>query len=170
MFKVFKNRLLKDNRGFLHKVYNEEILKNTKFKPVETFFSNYSQPNVIRGIYMQTGKYCEAKLLTLLYGDIRWLILDLRKKSDTYLKYKFIKLKKNNTYFIPEGFAHGSISMKESLVYIMANKVYNAKKSVNIHWRDKTLKVRWPILKRKKIIISKMHSDYRSLEDNKKLL
>ena len=95
MFKTFKNRLLKDNRGFLHKVYNEEILKKTNFKPVETFFSNYSKPNVIRGIYMQTGKYCEAKLLTLLYGDIRWLILDLRKKSNTYLNYKFIKLKKN---------------------------------------------------------------------------
>ena len=169
MIKIFKNKVLKDNRGSLQKVYNKEILNKTKFVPVESFFSYYSKANVVRGIYMQTGKFCEAKLLTLLNGSLNWLAVDLRKNSKTFLKHYFINLKKNETVFIPEGFGHGSISKEESLVYIMANKIYNSKNCINIHWKDKDLNIKWPLVK-KKIIISKMHDNYKTLVQNYKNL
>jgi dTDP-4-dehydrorhamnose 3,5-epimerase len=170
MITIFKNKILKDKRGSLQKIYNKKIFNKTNFIPVESFFSYYSKPNVIRGIYMQTGIYCESKLITLLRGSLEWLALDLRKKSKTFLKYYFINLKRNETVYIPKGFAHGSISKKESFVYIMADKIYNNKKSVNIHWQDKDLDIEWPILKSKKIIISKMHNSYLPLSKNLKLL
>ena len=61
----FKNLILRDNRGFLQKNSLIEINKKTGFKIVETFYSYFSKANVVRGIYMQTGKDIEAKLLTL---------------------------------------------------------------------------------------------------------
>ena len=56
MFRIFKNLLLKDKRGFLQKNLLTDIQEKTGFKVVESFFSYFSKPNVVRGIYMQTGK------------------------------------------------------------------------------------------------------------------
>ena len=51
----------------------------------------------------------------------------------------------------------------------MANKIYNSKNCINIHWKDKDLNIKWPLVK-KKIIISKMHDNYKSLVQNYKNL
>ena len=160
MYRVFKNNLLKDNRGFLQKNLLIEIKKKTKFRIVESFFSYSSKPNTVRGIYMQTGKNIEAKLLTLIYGNLFWVIVDLRKKSNNYLKSYKIKLKKFETVYIPEGFAHGSVSHSPSLLHIFTNKKYNDFKSMNIHWRDPDLNINWPIKKGVKVTISKSHNSY----------
>ena len=63
-----------------------DIKKKTGFKIIESFFSYFSKPNVIRGIYMQTGKSMEAKLITLIEGKLTWVIVDMRKSSKNFLK------------------------------------------------------------------------------------
>ena len=60
MIKKIKNLVLTDKRGSLLK--NFSIIKK-KIKIQESIFS-YNNANVIRGIYMQTGKYNESKLIT----------------------------------------------------------------------------------------------------------
>jgi|TARA_B100001093_G_scaffold518838_1_gene605204 dTDP-4-dehydrorhamnose 3,5-epimerase-like enzyme len=167
MYKKFKNLILKDNRGFLQKSLLRDIKKKTDFKIVETFYSYFSKPNVVRGLYMQTGKDVEAKLLTLIYGELTWVIVDMRKKSKNFLKNYKLKLKKFETIYIPEGYAHGAISHKPSLLHIFANKKYNNKNSININWRDPDLKIQWPIKKNVKITISKSHSNFKFLKNNK---
>jgi dTDP-4-dehydrorhamnose 3,5-epimerase-like enzyme len=116
---------------------------------------------------MQTGKDVEAKLLTLIYGELTWVIVDMRKKSKNFLKNYKLKLKKFETIYIPEGYAHGAISHKPSLLHIFANKKYNNKNSININWRDPDLKIQWPIKKNVKITISKSHSNFKFLKNNK---
>ena len=167
MYKKFKNLILKDNRGFLQKSLLRDIKKKKDFKIVETFYSYFSKPNVVRGLYMQTGKDVEAKLLTLIYGELTWVIVDMRKKSKNFLKNYKLKLKKFETIYIPEGYAHGAISHKPSLLHIFANKKYNNKNSININWRDPDLKIQWPIKKNVKITISKSHSNFKFLKNNK---
>ena len=61
--------------------FQENIRKLLFFEVNETFYSYFSKANVVRGIYMQTGKDIEAKLLTLIHGDLTWVIVDMRKKS-----------------------------------------------------------------------------------------
>ena len=167
MFRIFKNLLLKDKRGFLQKNLLTDIQEKTGFKVVESFFSYFSKPNVVRGIYMQTGKGIEAKLLTLIEGKLTWIIVDMRKNSKSILKNYKIKLKKFETVYIPEGYAHGAISQTKSLLHIFANKKYNDKNSININWTDPDLKIRWPIKKNIKITISKSHNNYKFLRENK---
>ena len=162
----FKNLILRDNRGFLQKNSLIEINKKTGFKIVETFYSYFSKANVVRGIYMQTGKDIEAKLLTLIHGDLTWVIVDMRKKSKHFLKNYKLRLKKFETIYVPEGFAHGAISHKPSLLHIFANKKYNDKNSININWKDPDLKIRWPIKKNVKITISRSHKNFKFLKDN----
>ena len=167
MYKIFRNFLLRDKRGFLQKNLLLNIQKKTGFKIVESFFSYCSKPNVVRGIYMQTGKGIEAKLLTLIEGKLTWLIVDMRKSSKNFLKNYRIKLKKFETVYIPEGYAHGSISQSKSLVHIFANKKYNNKNSINVNWKDTYLNIKWPIKKNIKITISKSHNNYKFLKEIK---
>ncbi len=86
MHKKYKNIILKDNRGFLQKNSLRDINKKTGFKIVESFYSYFSKPNVVRGLYMQTGKDIESKLLTLIYGNLTWVIVDMRRNSKNFLK------------------------------------------------------------------------------------
>ena len=167
MYKIFRNLLLKDNRGFLQKNLLLNIEKKTGFKVVESFFSYFSKPNVVRGIYMQTGKGIESKLLTLIEGKLTWIIVDLRKNSKNFLKNYKIKLKKFETVYIPEGYAHGAISQTKSLIHIFANKKYNNKNSINVNWKDPVLNIKWPTKKNIKITISKSHSNYKFLKEIK---
>ena len=167
MHKRYKNIILKDNRGFLQKNSLKDINKKTGFKIVESFYSYFSKPNVVRGLYMQTGKDIEAKLLTLIYGNLTWVIVDMRRKSKNFLKNYKLKLKKFETVFIPEGYAHGAISHEASMLHIFANKKYNNRNSININWKDPDLKIRWPIKKNVKITISKSHNNFKFLKHNR---
>jgi len=105
----------------------------------------------------------EAKLITLIEGKLTWIIVDMRKSSKNYLKNYKIKLKKFETFYIPEGYAHGAISHTKSLLHIFANKKYDDKNSIKINWRDPSLKIKWPINKNNKIIISESHQNYKFL-------
>lgn len=162
MIKKIKNLILNDKRGALIK--NFSILKK-KIKIKESIFS-YNKANVIRGIYMQTGKYSESKLITLINGSLTWIAVDLRKKSKNFMKVHKIKLKKNETIYIPKGYAHGSISHKKTLVHIMTDNIYNDKDAIKIIYNDKTLKINWSS---KKKIISKDHLSYKNFKDYKSL-
>ena len=161
MIEKIKNLILTDKRGFLLK--NFTILKK-KIKIQESIFS-YNNSNVIRGIYMQTGKYSESKLITLIYGSLTWVAVDLRKESKTFMKVNKIKLKKDETIFIPKGYGHGSVSHKKTLVHIMTDNTYNDKNAIKIIYNDQTIKINWPI--KKKIIISKDHLSYKSFKSYK---
>ena len=165
--KKYKNLILKDNRGFLQKNSLRDINKKTGFKIVESFYSYFSKPNVVRGLYMQTGKDIEAKLLTLIYGNLTWVIVDMRRKSKNFLKNYKLNLKKFETVYIPEGYAHGAISHGPSLLHIFANKKYNNRNSININWKDPDLKIRWPVKKNVKITISKSHNNFKFLKQNR---
>ena len=167
MHKKYKNIILKDNRGFLQKNSLRDINKKTGFKIVESFYSYFSKPNVVRGLYMQTGKDIESKLLTLIYGNLTWVIVDMRRNSKNFLKNYKLKLKKFETVFIPEGYAHGAISHEASMLHIFANKKYNNRNSININWKDPDLKIRWPIKKNVKITISKSHNNFKFLKQNR---
>ena len=166
MYKKFHNHLLKDNRGYLQKNLLIDIKKKTGFKIIESFFSYFSKPNVIRGIYMQTGKSMEAKLITLIEGKLTWVIVDMKKNSKNFLKNHKIKLKKFETVYIPEGYAHGAISHTKSLLHIFSNKKYNDKNSIKINWKDPSLNIKWPTKKNNKIIISESHRNYKFLREN----
>ena len=112
-----------------------------------------SKKNVIRGLHLQIKKP-QGKFLTVLKGKIFDVALDCRKKSRTFGKYFSIILseKKNNSLYIPEGFAHGYCSLTEnSLLHYKMTNYRNTKYEIGILWNDEDINIRWPI---KKPIIS----------------
>ena len=69
-------------------------------------------------------------------------------------KYFSIKLseKDNVSIYIPEGFAHGFVSLSNnSVVHYKCTNYRDKKSETGILWNDRDLKIKWP---KKKFIIS----------------
>lgn len=147
---IYKKNTFKDNRGYFRELYLEKHFK-TKF-PFDVM--SYSKKNVLRGLHLQL-KNPQAKLVTVLKGQIYDVCVDCRRNSKTFGKYFSIILneKENTSILIPEGFAHGFYSMSNNVIlHYKCSNYRNEKSEVGIVWDDKKLKIKWPS---KKPIISK---------------
>ena len=149
--KVIQSKSHKDSRGLFKEDYKKKFFKNKNFVFGCT---SSSKKNVIRGLHLQT-KYSQEKYVSVLKGAIFDVVVDLRKKSKTYGKhFKIILSDKNaKSLFIPAGFAHGFLSLKEeNIIYYTCTNYRSAKHEVGILWNDKDLKIKWPV---KNPVISK---------------
>ena len=145
---IYKKDTFKDNRGYFRELYLEKHFK-TKF-PFDVM--SYSKKNVLRGLHLQL-KNPQAKLVTVLKGQIFDVCVDCRRNSKTFGKYFSIILneKENTSILIPEGFAHGFYSMSNNVIlHYKCSNYRNEKSEVGIIWDDKKLKIKWPSKKNKK--------------------
>ena len=148
--KIFDKQTFKDNRGFFRELY----LKKHINKELIFDVMSLSKKNVIRGLHLQTKKP-QAKLITVLKGKIFDVCLDCRKNSKTFGKYFKIILSenKNQSLFIPEGFANGFCALSDkTIVHYKCSNYRHQNSEVGILWNDKEIKIKWPV---KKAIISK---------------
>ena len=145
-----------------------EILKNKDLKKNFPFVvCSYSKKNVIRGLHIQT-KNPQGKYISVLKGKIVDIVIDLRKSSKTFGKtFKIILSDKNcKSLFIPPGFAHGFCGLdRDNYIVYNCTKYRHAKSEIGINYKDKDLKIKWPI---KKPIISKKDKNNLSFIDFKK--
>ena len=125
---------------------------------------SYSKKNVLRGLHLQMKK-SQGKYISVLKGKIFDVAVDLRKDSSTYGKVFSIILSEENSksLFIPPGFAHGFCSLaKENYVIYSCTNYRDAKSEIAINYKDKDLKIKWPI---KKPIVSKKDQQAISIKE-----
>ena len=149
MFKI-KNSILdgclllelnkfQDKRGIFNKTFYYDFFKKNNL-PVdfkEEYYS-VSHKNVIRGMHFQVPPYQQSKLVCCISGEILDVVVDLRKKSPTYGKYDSFKLEEGkNMVYIPEGFAHGFLSLtKNAIVTYKVTSMYNSNCDTGIKWNS----------------------------------
>ena len=107
-----------------------------------------SQPkHTLRGMHFQMDGAEEAKLMRCQKGSILDVIIDIRKDSDTYCEHIKVELTdKNNTMlYVPEGFAHGFITLEENCeVFYQVSEFYTPGKESGIRWNDPLFAIEWP--------------------------
>ena len=154
---LIEPKFYSDNRGFFFENYKEkDFTSNGIAKFTQENFS-HSVYGVIRGLHYQKNPKQQAKLITVLDGEIFDVAVDIREKSPTYGKWVSEILSKENhkSLYIPEGFAHGfSVLSKEADVLYKINNEYSPEDERGIIWNDPTINIPWSI---KKPIIS--HKD-----------
>ena len=141
--KLLKSNIYNDNRGFLRETFNQKIIK----KEFPFDIMSYSKKNVVRGLHIQL-KNPQAKLITVTYGKIYDVAVDLRKKSKTFGKYvsQIISQKDNFSFYIPEGFAHGFLCLSnECTVNYKCTSYRNAESERTLQWNDPNVSIKWPI-------------------------
>ena len=121
------------------------------------------------GVYQNQKKIKQDIFVSVLKGKIFDVVIDLRKKSNTYGKYHSIIVsdKNSTSLFVPAGFAHGYYCLeKENIVQYGLTNYRSKKNELGILWNDKTLKIKWPT---KKPIISSKDKNNITFEKYKNL-
>jgi len=144
---LITNKFKNDKRGKFIKFNHEITIKGKKIKFNQFCYSFNKKINTLRGIHFQRYPYQEKKLVTCVEGKILDIIVDLNKKSQTYLKYKFINLSENDMYslYIGKDYAHGFLTLtdKTTILYQINGRYIESKQS-GLLWNDPTLKIKWP--------------------------
>lgn len=103
-----------DGRGFFSETFDAEFFKREfGFVPVQENAS-VSKRGVIRGLHYQEPQ--QAKLITVPYGEILDVAVDLRRGSATYGKWKSFHMVAGECrhILIPRGMAHGFSVLSET--------------------------------------------------------
>ena len=161
-----------DERGFFYESWNKEIFNLTIKRDISFVQDNHSKSTygVIRGLHFQKKPFEQAKLIRVINGAILDVIVDLRLDSPTFKEWAVIILNKQNRkqLWIPEGFAHGFISLtKQTEVNYKTNNFWNKELERTLIWNDLDLKIDWKLnkLKLKKPIVSKKDLEGKSLQE-----
>ncbi len=148
LIEIFPN-VFGDQRGFFLETFNtsryNDILRNIQF--VQDNFSS-SNKGVLRGLHFQNPPYSQGKLVQVITGSALDVAVDLRRNSETYGQHVKVLLssEKRNQFWIPEGFAHGFLSLEDNTIFsYKCTNYYNPQSEVTILWNDRNLKIDWQI-------------------------
>ena len=100
-------------------------------------------------MHFQKKPYSQNRIITVLKGKILDVIIDIRPKSPKFGKWTSYVLddKSFESIFLPSGFAHGFLSLEETIISYKVDCLYNPKYKCSIIWNDNKLKIDWPIKK-----------------------
>lgn len=134
---VVERWAFRDNRGMFTEFHTRELddALDVNFEQ-ENFSISYE--GVFRGMHYQLNPFAQAKLVTVAYGKILDIALDIRKGSPTYGKCVIVRLSHYSlqSLFIPAGFAHGFVALETSNVLYKTSTPYDFKSERGIIWND----------------------------------
>lgn len=146
---ILQPKVFGDDRGHFFESYNRQFLASAG---VTTEFvqdnQSLSQKGVLRGLHFQNPPFAQAKLVRVIRGAVLDVAVDIRKGSPTYGKHHALVLSgDNNTQFlVPEGFAHGFLTLEDNTVFAYKCSNYYHKPSEDcIAWNDPDLGIAWGI-------------------------
>jgi dTDP-4-dehydrorhamnose 3,5-epimerase len=131
-----------DHRGNFIKLYSSSwnLAKTINLK--ESFMTT-SLKGTTRGMHIQVGTSANLKIISVLSGEIFDVLIDLRRKSETYRSIKYIRLTAGNTFIVPPGVAHGFQSIEESKVLYLSDNAYQPVLDQGFDVRS--LPISWPL-------------------------
>lgn len=146
---VIQPAVFEDARGYFFESYNKLQFQqqNINLDFVQDNQS-LSQSGVLRGLHFQAPPYEQGKLVRVIKGAVLDIAVDIRKKSPSYGKHFGIELnEKNKTMlWIPPGFAHGFLTLKDDTIFsYKCTGFYNKASEDTVLWNDKDLAIDWTI-------------------------
>lgn len=146
---IIKPKVFEDDRGYFFESYNQNVFSNLGIN-VNFVQDNQSLSgkNVLRGLHFQNTPFAQAKLVRVIKGSVLDVAVDIRKNSPTYGKHLSIELtEKNKTmFYIPEGFAHGFLTLEDETIFsYKCTNFYNKESEGCILWNDPVLNINWNV-------------------------
>ena len=156
-----------DLRGCFTKDYSKEVFEANGIKHnLEEVFYTTSYKGVIRALHFQREKQ-QPKLVRCIAGHVYDVVVDLRKESPTFKKWKGFDLvgEIHNEILVPNGCAHGYLVLEKSIVSYKCGERFYGEYDDGIRWDDPDIGVNWPIEKiggRDKIILAEKDKNLQS--------
>ena len=128
--------------------FNQDVLEKALGHSISFVQDNLSisHKNVLRGLHFQQGRFAQAKLVRVVRGSVRDVVVDLRENSTTFGKYLVAELSEQNNLamFIPKGFAHGFLTLENQTVFqYKCDAYYHPEAEKGIIYNDPVLQIDW---------------------------
>ncbi len=146
--KIIKPKVFGDARGFFKETWsrNRYIEAGIELTFVQDNVSSSSK-GVLRGLHYQHPQG-QAKLISVLRGEVLDVVVDVRVGSPTFGKYVSTILSEDNhrQFYVPIGFAHGFCVLSEMALFsYKCTEFYNAQTEGGVLWNDPDLGIDWPV-------------------------
>lgn len=139
-----------DERGYFFESYNKKQFESLIGETVNFIQDNeaFSHKGALRGLHFQEGKHAQAKLVRVTQGSVIDVAVDLRPKSETFLKHIAVELSSENKkqLFVPRGFAHGYVVLSNTAVFnYKCDNWYHKASEGGVIYNDKDLNIDWQL-------------------------
>ena len=147
---IFEPKVFGDDRGYFLESFNSKFFNQAVGRNVEFVQDNHSQSQkgVLRGLHYQLDPNAQGKLVRCVEGEVFDVAVDIRRSSPTFGKWVGVHLSAQNKrqLWIPEGFAHGFLSLTDTVQFLYKTTNYYAPQSDRgIRWDDPSIGIEWPI-------------------------
>ena len=145
---VIESKVFSDDRGSFFESYNlidfQSFGINYDFKQDN---QSISVKNVLRGLHFQNPPHEQGKLIRVAKGSVLDIAVDIRKDSFHYGKHFSIILsgKNNLILWIPPGFAHGFVTLEDTIFLYKCTNTYNKESEGALRWNDPDLNISWNV-------------------------
>lgn len=145
---IIEPKVFGDERGFFFESYNRRALAELGLQ-AEFVQDNHSRSarGVLRGLHYQLH-HPQGKLVRVIAGEVFDVAVDLRRSSSTFGQWVSATLSAENKrmLWIPEGFAHGFLTLSESAEFLYKTTDYwHPEDERSIAWNDPDLAINWPL-------------------------
>lgn len=156
---IFEPKVFGDDRGFFFESFNHQQFEAAIGRSVTFVQDNHSKSSkgVLRGLHYQLPPHAQGKLVRCVAGEVFDVAVDIRKSSPTFGQWVGVHLSGDNKrqLWIPEGFAHGFITLTDTAEFLYkTTNYYAANSDRGILWSDESIGIDWqgvsnPILSEK---------------------
>jgi dTDP-4-dehydrorhamnose 3,5-epimerase len=141
-------KIIYDERGYFMESFSERTFQEGVGQRVHFVQDNqsFSSKGVLRGLHYQTGEHAQAKLVSVVQGEVLDIAIDIRPGSATYGEKVSVVLsaEKKNQLFIPRGFAHGFVVLSETATFFYkCDNFYNKESEAGILYKDPEFNIDW---------------------------
>ena len=148
--KIIEPTVFEDERGFFFESFNHKRFEEAIGYNVTFVQDNHSKSTkgVLRGLHYQSPPHAQGKLVRVVQGEVFDVAVDIRRSSPTFGQWVSVMLSadKKKQLWIPEGFAHGFITLSEIAEFLYKTTNYYAPRSERaIRWNDPEIDIQWPL-------------------------
>ncbi|WP_421274772.1 dTDP-4-dehydrorhamnose 3,5-epimerase [Aeromonas veronii] len=147
---IFEPKVFGDERGFFFESFNHKLFEEAVGYQVNFVQDNHSKSSkgVLRGLHYQLPPHAQGKLVRCVAGEVFDVAVDIRPSSPTFGQWVGVHLSAENKrqLWIPEGFAHGFVTLTETAEFLYkTTNYYCVASDRGIAWNDEQLAVAWPV-------------------------
>jgi dTDP-4-dehydrorhamnose 3,5-epimerase len=146
--KKIRLRVFSDGRGFFRETFRRELYQGMGIG--EEFAQDnhsFSRRGTVRGMHFQRFPG-QAKLVTVMEGEIFDVVVDIRKGSPTFGKWEgvYLRAEEGDQIYVPAGFAHGFCVLSEQAhVCYKVSTAYDPAEEFGFRYDDPAVGIVWPV-------------------------
>ena len=137
-----------DERGWFSEVWNRGRFAGAGIERdwCQDNQSLSAEVGTLRGLHYQSPPFAQAKLVRVLAGAIRDVVVDARRGSPTYGRHASVEVTAEGLtqIFVPTGFLHGFVTLRpDTMVLYKVDAPYSAEHDGAVAWNDPDLAIDW---------------------------